>query len=112
MNQKLNQHHFDMRDMFLSKLKHQGRLIYLGASMQDAIESGKLKGDKLSEAEKKQSILIEAYEFINELFYKYEEALNSAKMAGYERLKLLEKTQDLEDCENQLEAVKKAWNNE
>lgn len=86
--------------------------MYLGNAMNEAIESGKVKGKALEEAVKKQSILLEASEFINEIFYRYEEMANNARTANYELAVARLKLNELEGIEHQLEATKKAFNNE
>lgn len=86
--------------------------MYLGSAMQEAIDSGKVKGKNLDEAIKKQNILLEASEFINEIFYKYEEMVNSTRAANYELAVSRAKLKELEGIEKQLEATKKAWENE
>lgn len=83
--------------------------MYLGTEMNNVIESGKLNGEKLELAVKKQNILLEAAEFINELFYKYEEVLNLAKHSSHERSIALKRLQELELAEQELEATRKAW---
>lgn len=98
-----------MSELFIKKLKHQGALMYLGTEMNNVIESGKLNGEKLELAVKKQNILLEAAEFINELFYKYEEVLNLAKYSAHERSIALKRLQELELAEQELEATRKAW---